>query len=118
VIGNGDVFTPEDFKRRLDESGVDYIMIARGAIGNPYIFRQINDYLRTGKYEQMNRVKLFFEYLKLAEEYKIGFAAVKNQAMGFTKGIEGSAKVRERITHCRDVGELKETMQQFHYKEM
>ena len=40
VIGNGDVFTPESFKKRLEESKVDYIMIARGAIGNPYIFQQ------------------------------------------------------------------------------
>ena len=38
VIGNGDVFTPEQFKQRLEQSGVDAIMIARGAVGNPYIF--------------------------------------------------------------------------------
>ena len=42
-----EIFTPEDFKKRLEESGVDYILIARGAIGNPYIFKQINDYMKT-----------------------------------------------------------------------
>ncbi|MBU0667197.1 MAG: tRNA dihydrouridine synthase DusB, partial [Nanoarchaeota archaeon] len=46
VFGNGDVFSPETFKNCLDESGVDGIMIGRFAIGNPYCFRQILDYLK------------------------------------------------------------------------
>ncbi|MFH1072644.1 MAG: tRNA dihydrouridine synthase DusB [Nanoarchaeota archaeon] len=118
VIGNGDVFTPEDFKNRLEESGVDYIMIARGAIGNPYLFTQINEYLRTGTYKPGNRIEHFFEYLELAEKYKISFSAIKNQAMGFTKGLVGSAKVREKITYCKSIEEVKKAMQQFQLKEM
>ena len=62
VIGNGDVFTPEDFKEKLDYSKVDYIMIARGAIGNPYIFKQINDYLLKREYYKKDKIELFFEY--------------------------------------------------------
>ena len=55
VIGNGDVFTPETFKQRLEESGVDAILIARGAMGNPFIFKQINDFMKKGTYEQANK---------------------------------------------------------------
>lgn len=102
VIGNGDVFTPEDFKRRLDETGVDAIMIARGAIGNPYLFKQIDDYLKTGTYAQINRLDMFQEYFDLAKKYKIDFQTIKRQAMSFTKGMEGGAKLREKIANAKN----------------
>lgn len=102
VIGNGDVFTPEDFKRRLDETGVDAIMIARGAIGNPYLFKQIDDYLKTGTYTQINRLDMFQEYFDLAKKYKIDFQTIKRQAMSFTKGMEGGAKLREKIANAKN----------------
>lgn len=102
VIGNGDVFTPEDFKRRLDETGVDAIMIARGAIGNPYLFKQIDDYLKTGTYAQINRLDMFQEYFDLAKKYEIDFQTIKRQAMSFTKGMEGGAKLREKIANAKN----------------
>ncbi|MBS3100059.1 tRNA dihydrouridine synthase DusB [Candidatus Pacearchaeota archaeon] len=108
VIGNGDVFTPEDFKKCLEESGVDYIMIARGAIGNPYLFRQIKDYLKKGKYEKSpNKKQLFLEYLKLAEKHKISFSQIKRQAVYFTKGMRNGAELRRKINTCKNAGELK-----------
>ena len=48
VIGNGDIKTYKDAKRMLDETGCDAVMIARGALGNPFIFKQINEYLENG----------------------------------------------------------------------
>ena len=59
VIGNGDVFLLK-FLKRLSESGVDAIMIARGALGNPYIFKQINDYIEFNSYKEADKVSLFF----------------------------------------------------------
>lgn len=110
VIGNGDIFTPEDFKEKLEYSKVDVIMIARGAVGNPYIFQQINDYLTTGKYDHKNKVEQFFEYLELAEKYKISFFQIKNHAISFTKGIQGGAELRNRLSNCKDIRELKKIL--------
>jgi len=110
IIGNGDVFTPEDFKEKLEFSKVDYIMIARGAIGNPYIFTQINDYLKTGKYNKKNPIEQFQEYLKLAIKHKIDFQQIKNQAIYFTKGIEGGKKLRRDLVKTKNLKELSQTL--------
>ena len=106
VIGNGDVFTPEDFKEKIMYSGVDYIMIARGAVGNPYIFKQIKDYLETGKYNTKSKTEQFFEYLELALKYEIAFSQIKNHAVSFTKGLQGGAELRVKINQCKNVEEL------------
>ncbi len=108
VIGNGDVFTPEKFKECLEKSKVDGIMIARGAIGNPYIFKQVNDYLETGKYKKEDKVKLFFEYLELAEEFNINFSLIKGHAVSFTKGITGGSELRNELTKTKSVDEIKD----------
>lgn len=106
VIGNGDVFTPEQFKEKLECSGVDAIMVARGAIGNPFVFRQIEEFLETGAYEQPDWTTLFREYLALAQRHGIEPSCIKNQAVSFTKGVEGGARVRERLVKCRSVEEI------------
>lgn len=110
VIGNGDVFTPEIFSQRLEESGVDYVMIARGAIGNPFIFTQIDEYLKKGSYETVDRFSLFFEYLELAEKYAINFDTIKSQALYFLKGSDGAAKMRARLAQCKTSEEFKENV--------
>jgi len=108
VIGNGDVFTPEDFKEKLEFSNVDAIMIARGAIGNPFIFQQINDYLKKGFYEKDNRLLHFNEYLELALKYNIDFSDIKRHAMSFTKTIQKGALFREKICMSSNLEQLKE----------
>lgn len=112
IIGNGDVFTPEDFKKRLDQSGVDAIMIARGAMNNPYIFKQIEDYLKTGKYQEPDRKKMFLEYLELAKKHDIDYNTIKRHALSFTKGMQGGAKVRAEIGKCQD----SESLEKFFFR--
>jgi len=107
VIGNGDVFTPEDFKEKLEFSKVDFIMIARGAVGNPFIFKQINDYLKKGYYEKGNRLIHFNEYLELAERYNIDFSDIKKHAMSFTKTLERGALLREKICLSSNLSQIK-----------
>ena len=110
VIGNGDVNSPETFKERLEESEVDYIMIGRASMGNPFIFSQINDCLKEEKYSKMDGFVQFEEYLKLAEKYKIPFNAVKHHAIYFTKGIFNSSRIRENLAKCINVDEIKNIM--------
>lgn len=114
VIGNGDVFTPETFSQRLEQSGVDYIMIARGAMGNPFIFTQINGYLKKGTYETVDRFSLFFEYFELAEKYSINFDTIKSQALYFLKGSDGAAKMRARMAQAKTIEEFKQLIPLVH----
>ncbi len=111
VIGNGDVFTPEQFKEKLDYSGVDAIMIARGAIGRPFIFKQIQDYMKTGKYEEYNPIPLFFEYLELAQKYNLRVNDIKGHAIMFTKGIIGGSNLREALGKSTTIEQIKEVLQ-------
>jgi tRNA-dihydrouridine synthase B len=116
VIGNGDVFTPETFAKRLAESGVDHIMVARGAIGKPYLFTQINDFLKKGSYEALTNVRqleLFDEYLELAKKYDIPFAQVKIHAQSFTTGQTGAGRFRATLVGLKSIDELEAAMQEY-----
>jgi len=115
IVGNGDIITPEDAKKMIDETNCDYVMIGRGAMGNPFLFEQINDYLKTGSYNHYSlkdRLDSFFEYLHLTKQYKIKFANIKSQAMRFTKGMPGGSKIRSRITLSKNIGELEKIMKE------
>jgi tRNA-dihydrouridine synthase B len=117
VIGNGDVFTPEIFKQRLEESGVDYIMVARGAIGKPFLFQQINEYLKKGSYQVLTnseQIELFDEYLKLAQKYEVSFAQVKLHAQSFTTGQAGAGKFRSKLMMLKSFEELENAMCTYH----
>lgn len=109
VIGNGDVKSPEDAKRMIEETGCDYVMIGRAAMGNPYIFRQCNDYLENGKYEKPDaaaKLNLFFEYLALAKNKDIDFRQIKLQANYFTKGVFGGSFLRNAISKTKTMAEI------------
>ena len=113
IVGNGDINTPEDAKDMIDETGCDYVMIGRGAMGNPFLFEQINDFLKTNSYEEYSfkdKLDSFFDYLHLTNEYKIKFANIKGQAMRFTKGMKGGSKLRSKITCSNNIVELEKIM--------
>jgi len=113
VVGNGDITNPEIAKKMIDETNCDYIMIGRGAMGNPFLFEQINDYLETGYYRNYSfydRLDIFFEYFDLTRKFNIKFANIKTQAMRFTKGTVGGAKLRPKLSITKTIDELKELM--------
>ena len=113
IVGNGDITTPEDAKNMIDNTNCDYVMIGRGAMGNPFLFEQINDYLKTNSYKEYSfkdRLDSFFDYLHLTDKYKIKFANIKGQAMRFTKGMEGGSKLRSKITFSKNIEELEKIM--------
>ena len=113
IVGNGDITTPEDAKNMIDNTNCDYVMIGRGAMGNPFLFEQINDYLKTNSYNEYSfkdRLDSFFDYLHLTNQYNIKFANIKGQAMRFTKGMRGGSKLRSQITIAKNIEELEKIM--------
>ncbi|HOZ48742.1 MAG TPA: tRNA dihydrouridine synthase DusB [Candidatus Hydrogenedentes bacterium] len=109
IIGNGDVFTPED-ARRMFETGVDAVMIGRGAMFNPWIFDQTRHYLTTGDYlpdpTLAERVDLCIEHLKATVEHKGEFKAVlehRKRYAGYLKGVRNIAKLRASLMEFVEV---------------
>jgi nifR3 family TIM-barrel protein len=113
IVGNGDIETPEDAKTMMDETGCDYVMVGRGAMGNPFLFEQITDFLKTGTYQHYSftdKLDSFFEYLSLTKAYDIKFSNIKSQAMRFTKGMPGGARLRPKISSTKHITELEKVM--------
>jgi nifR3 family TIM-barrel protein len=113
IVGNGDILTPEDAKTMIDETDCDYVMIGRGAMGNPFLFEQINDYLKTNSYNEYSfkdRLDSFFDYLHLTSQYNIKFGNIKSQAIRFTKGMKGGSKLRSKITISKTIEDLEKIM--------
>ncbi|MCL6637719.1 MAG: tRNA dihydrouridine synthase DusB [Alicyclobacillus sp.] len=104
VIGNGDVVEPEDALRLLAETGCDGVMIGRGALGNPWIFREVCHYLATGeklpKPSAAERISVAVEHLHRLVEYKgewTGVREMRKHAAWYLKGLPGAAQLRELI---------------------
>lgn len=130
VFGSGNIFTPPMAKRMLDETGCDGILVARGAFGNPWIFKDIEDYLKKGEpakpigpvrhgeaMQVPNGVNLSLrkkilrqhlayieKYKEIAESNKIGFMG--KVTMWYFKGFYNAARIRDSIGRVKSYREL------------
>lgn len=102
VIGNGDIVTIYDAKRMLDDTHCDAIAIARGALGNPFIFREIDAYLRDGTILPKATTKEIYDTIiyhhKLLEELKgqhLALLEMRSHIAWYLKGLPGSAKIKD-----------------------
>lgn len=115
VIGNGDVNSPEDAVRIVQETGCDGIMIGRGAQGNPWIFRQILRWMETGEQlppPSMEEVKeMILRHAVLLIEYKgtyTGIREMRKHVAWYTTGFPKSAKLRARVNEVTGFEELED----------
>ena len=120
VIGNGDILTAEDAIRMGEEPGCDGFMIARGAQGNPWIFKQILHYFKTGEHlekpspEEM--VAMILRHAKMQLEFKgayTGIREIRKHAAWYTTGYKHAARLRSEINEVESLEELEELLQRF-----
>lgn len=104
VIGNGDVFTPEDARRMLDETGCDAVMIGRAALGNPWMLYRTVHYLTTGELlpeptprEKVEIALLHMDRLIKLKGEKVAVREMRKHASWYLKGMRGAAKVKDQI---------------------
>ena len=113
VFGSGDLFKPEDARRMLAETGADAVMFARGAMGNPFIFRDATSLLTQGSYEPVPaeiRIKTgFAELERLAEETSEQHACLemRKRFAAYSKGIQNGAALRAQIVHASTIQDYK-----------
>ncbi len=114
VIGNGDIFKPEDAKRMFEETGCDAVMVARGAQGNPWIFREISHYLETGErlprpsIEEIRQIILRHTQMQIAFRGETaGMREMRKHIAWYTTGLPHSAALRNEVNQIEDFQTLK-----------
>src|SRR5699024_7302868 len=107
VIGNGDITSPEIAKQRLDESGVDAIMIGRAALGNPWMIYRTVKYLETGELpkepaptEKVDVCLLHMDRLIQLKGEKIAILEMRKHAAWYLKGLRGNGRARRRMNEA------------------
>ncbi|WP_078414583.1 tRNA dihydrouridine synthase DusB [Priestia abyssalis] len=113
VIGNGDVQTPQDAKRMLEETGVDGVMIGRAALGNPWMIYRTVKYLETGELmgepsvrEKIDVCLLHLDRLIDLKGENVAVREMRKHAAWYLKGVRGNAKVRNGVNECSTRDEL------------
>lgn len=117
VIGNGDIFTPQDAKRMLEETGCDGLMIARGARGNPWIFRRIAHYLDTGELlpepDAREVGTMILRHARMQAALKgeaLGMKEMRKHIAWYTAGLRGSAALRRQCNTLETLAELEKML--------
>lgn len=120
VIGNGDLFTPEDVKQMYEETGCDGFMLARGARGNPWIFKQMKEYLNNGTIVEKPSIEeliaMIIRHGQLQVQWKgeyIGIREMRKHVAWYTAGYSKSAKLRRRVNEIEDMGSLVSLMKEY-----
>lgn len=120
VIGNGDIFTPQDAYRMQQETGCDGLMIARGAQGNPWIFVQINHFLETGeelpKPSAKEMVDMVLRHAKMQIAFKgefTGMREMRKHAAWYTGGYKHASRLRSLLNEVETYEQLEELLETF-----
>lgn len=114
VIGNGDIVDALSAEKMYKSTGCDFIMVGRGALGAPWVFRQINEYLKNGVILPdppiEERMSIMLRHIKKLCEYKgdyIGMREARKHSGWYIKGIRGAAALRQEIGSLENMDQLK-----------
>lgn len=107
VIGNGDIFKPEDISKMIEYTGCDGVMIGRGARGNPWIFKMGNELLKSGGYSEPSpdeKIDMSVKHFELLIENKgetLATREIRKHVAWYLKGLRGSAEIKDRVNKTR-----------------
>ena len=117
VIGNGDVTSGQRALDMLEQTGCDGVMIGRGCQGNPWIFRELLEYEETGRIPERpskSQIRdIMLRHARLQMEFKgdyLGIREMRKHVAWYTKGMEGSAKLRDEINKVENYEELEKLL--------
>ncbi len=117
VIGNGDIVTPQDAARMIEQTGCDAVMIGRGAQGNPWIFKRTLHYLKTGELlaepSLDERIQTAMRHAKMLIAFKgdyIGIREMRKHLAWYTKGLKGASELRQKINHTESLEEMEQLL--------
>ena len=115
VIANGDIVDGISAAQMIEETNCDYIMVGRGALGRPWVFSQINAYLKDGvilpEPPVSERMRVMVEHIKKICEYKgekIGIREARKHAAWYIKGVKGAAAYRQQVGMLESIEQLEE----------
>ncbi|MCK5732167.1 MAG: tRNA dihydrouridine synthase DusB, partial [Tenericutes bacterium] len=114
VIGNGDIRTPEEARYMLDYTGCDAVMIGRGILGNPFLIKQIVDFIETNNYAEEVSLPLRKDYIlkhldkliKLKGEH-IAVLEMRSHGAWYIKGLKNASQIKQKIVSANQVQEIK-----------
>ena len=119
VIGNGDIKTPEDAKRMLDETGCDAIMIGRGVLGNPWLIEQTIAYLNGDLVSQPNRIDRVdmcikhLNYLSDVKDEKVARLEIRNHIGWYFKGLVGANEIKNKVYQCASIHDIMQVLMSY-----
>ena len=120
VIGNGDIWIAEDAKRLFEHTGCDAVMIARGAQGNPFIFRQINELLQQGCVEYIpspeEKIRQALEHVEMLVADKgenRGICESRKHIAWYIKGMSGASRLKSEIFKISDFATMRHTLTEY-----
>ena len=120
VIGNGDVVTPQDALRMIEETGCDAVMIGRAAMGNPWIFREVNQYLETGRLlpppTLEEKIELILEHARLlmaAHGERTALLKMRGNLAHYSRGWRRAGQLRQTMMKIETFASLQELLRDF-----
>ncbi len=123
VIGNGDITSIESAKRMLEYTKCDAIMIGRGTLGNPWLIKEIDTYLRTGKYmdkptyiDRINMCYKHLDYLMKIKNEKVSVLEMRSHISWYIQGIPGNKEVKLLCHKAKTKEELIEILDNYQKK--